>query len=788
MADPFQIAVSAIAAAEYVYKTCDGLVRFVRDARNSDRTAAEFGNKFKHLRDVAQSVWIALENRKILGKTRPPEREEVKIWIRIRAALKDFQRNLDLFEKEVTSLDGARTQIECFRKVLLHIKLQQKSPTISRFENNMDALVQVLQTLLLCLQSFVQADIAALNTAIWSMKSLATGKREEVELHKQHQQSSRSSPDLNGDSSIGAKTNTLKNEIITVETQNLKNIRKTLKAANTVLSRASNRGSDNLSTSEAEIGMDSDDEFLDATSDTANDDIDLNGFTALDVLESFIDRFQKRVKEDTASGNYSEAQNGQLKRIKYLEEREAGYGKLFDKAAEQEILAEIYYKQGNHGQGNRIIKTLLSGQGGSPRRPSDPSDENAHDSRLLYTLAKSKLIQFRSGRDTKLLGDSEWFAKRSFNLRYKHPQKEGQAFKQSVQLLIEIYKEQGNPVEAEAYSDLLSDQSPTLLPSSPSAPLASNPPCAEFQQTSGPSIRLVSPAQAPDPILIRNDKLVSKLQQLVSGVADEKSGKTWLMRAVECDDEGAVRLILDEGADIDGTDPSGQTALNLAIKNGNLEMAKCLLELGASLEGQKSAGVTPLTCAVLSEKACMVRMLLDRNADVSAKNKDNWTCLHHAVHKLPGNDTQIILALLRSGAVVNAPSLTGETALHMAVKHCKKAVAELLLDNGADVHAQDSAKDTALYFALREEYNHLIELLLNRGAKYNWNELSDLSQRMKDVLKAREKKAKRRRPSDDRSLAPTTSRQSADTSTSRSSMSSSHGSLRSLYDRAIGSR
>lgn len=152
MADPFAIAASAITVAEFLFKTYETLSKFVRDAKNSDSTAAEVRLKVQQLRAVVLSIKGALLYRTTHVATRPPGKEEVLIWFRIRAALEGCQQNLKRFEEELKGLHG-RTQVEWLRKALLQLRLQQKDPTITRFERSMDTHIQVLQTLLLCLQA-----------------------------------------------------------------------------------------------------------------------------------------------------------------------------------------------------------------------------------------------------------------------------------------------------------------------------------------------------------------------------------------------------------------------------------------------------------------------------------------------------------------------------------------------------------------------------------------------------------------------------------------------------------
>lgn len=152
MADPFQIAASAIAVAEFIFKTCESLAKFVKDAKASDNTVAEIRDKVQRLGDVVLSIKDALVYRTTQVATKPPEPEEALIWDRIWATLDRCQRTLKRFKEELKDLHG-RGQFEWVRKTLLQLRLQQKDPMITRFEKRMDTYMQVLQTLFICLQA-----------------------------------------------------------------------------------------------------------------------------------------------------------------------------------------------------------------------------------------------------------------------------------------------------------------------------------------------------------------------------------------------------------------------------------------------------------------------------------------------------------------------------------------------------------------------------------------------------------------------------------------------------------
>lgn len=72
--------------------------------------------------------------------------------------------------------------------------------------------------------------------------------------------------------------------------------------------------------------------------------------------------------------------------------------------------------------------------------------------------------------------------------------------------------------------------------------------------------------------------------------------------------------------------------------------------------------------------------------------------------------------LLNTCLCVLLPVLqTGQTALHLAVRHGRVVMVRLLLSYGADANIQDSQGTTALMFASERGHTHVARLLLERS-------------------------------------------------------------------------
>ena len=96
-----------------------------------------------------------------------------------------------------------------------------------------------------------------------------------------------------------------------------------------------------------------------------------------------------------------------------------------------------------------------------------------------------------------------------------------------------------------------------------------------------------------------------------------------------------------------------------------------------------------------------------------------WFCVFEAWSTLKLHPSKESLINNRSASVSHPLSLfssqTGQTALHLAVRHGRVVMVRLLLSCGADTNSQDSQGTTALMFASERGHTHIARLLLERS-------------------------------------------------------------------------
>lgn len=161
---------------------------------------------------------------------------------------------------------------------------------------------------------------------------------------------------------------------------------------------------------------------------------------------------------------------------------------------------------------------------------------------------------------------------------------------------------------------------------------------------------------------------------------------TALRYASSCGHRDIVLLLLENGADVNAQDYTHGTALYSASYNGHRETVRLLIENGANVNAQDVRHSTPLQAASCSGHYETVRLLLEEGADVNARSGKFYTALQAASFS---GHRETVRLLLEKGADVNARGGRFDTALQAAKRPIwgNKEIVRLLLENGATMDA-----------------------------------------------------------------------------------------------------
>ena len=231
---------------------------------------------------------------------------------------------------------------------------------------------------------------------------------------------------------------------------------------------------------------------------------------------------------------------------------------------------------------------------------------------------------------------------------------------------------------------------------------------------------------------------------VVNSVSDES--ETPLTIAASQGHEAVVRLLLENGADVDLCAENGNTALDCAADAGYVSVTKLLLDFGADpnkarlynalksarkrsrqsersmsaagipaevVQAAKRQDLSPLLIAASIGDTDVVKKLIDNGSYLEDVNNDGHTPLMLA--GLRGH-IHVMEALLDAGANIDATTSKGWTALMLATKEHKGRVVDFLLSRGADVNHISPDHWTALAEATHQRQLGILDRLLVCGA------------------------------------------------------------------------
>ncbi|XP_076298784.1 uncharacterized protein LOC143217929 isoform X2 [Lasioglossum baleicum] len=189
--------------------------------------------------------------------------------------------------------------------------------------------------------------------------------------------------------------------------------------------------------------------------------------------------------------------------------------------------------------------------------------------------------------------------------------------------------------------------------------------------------------------------------------------KQKLFEAIERNNIGDVKELINHGVSIDAKNNDGQTPLHYAAKSDKLEVVKYLIEKkGANVNVKDNDGQTPLHYAAKSDKLEVVKYLIEKKgANVNVKDNDGQTPLHSAAKS---DKLEVVKYLIEEeGANVNVKDNDGQTPLHSAAKSDKLEVVKYLIEEkGANVNVKDNDGQTPLHSAAKTCRLEIVKYLI----------------------------------------------------------------------------
>lgn len=212
---------------------------------------------------------------------------------------------------------------------------------------------------------------------------------------------------------------------------------------------------------------------------------------------------------------------------------------------------------------------------------------------------------------------------------------------------------------------------------------------------------------------IRNGNLDALHILLFTDKADpnaQLNGSPMLHEAAKAENDRAISMLLQAGAQVNGADAQGHSALRVAIKSGNALSVKKLLAAGADpmASAREDDGSEPTDEAIAyrygSDVAHAVAMMVDRY-----RVND---------YVLKGKSAELE-SYLKKGVEPDTFDRFGKTALMEAVEKGAARDTEILLKHKADVSLATKGGETAMHIAAAGRDDGIVERLYKAGAKMN---------------------------------------------------------------------
>ena len=195
--------------------------------------------------------------------------------------------------------------------------------------------------------------------------------------------------------------------------------------------------------------------------------------------------------------------------------------------------------------------------------------------------------------------------------------------------------------------------------------------------------------------------------------AKNANGETCIFNAAKSNNPQIIQLLVDGGASVKDRDNLGSTPLHIAVRWGAQKSAEKLIKLGININAQNSAGKSPLAEAVIANKYEVTKYLLENGADPNSCDANGITILMDTIR---AQNAQIVKLLLNYGANPNLQQINGQNAYHEAAYMGNTEIIALIRNAGGNPLSRDKEGNTPFSIVLNKDIKVINEVL---GNSYN---------------------------------------------------------------------
>ncbi len=209
-------------------------------------------------------------------------------------------------------------------------------------------------------------------------------------------------------------------------------------------------------------------------------------------------------------------------------------------------------------------------------------------------------------------------------------------------------------------------------------------------------------------------------------INDSTNGATPLISSAFYGYTNLVRLLIDNGADLEAKNNHGVTALMWASTKGHLDIAKILVESGADINAKDNKGSAALSDASRNGHLKIAKLLIKKGGAINATSKEGFAAIHTATNK---GHSSVAKLLIENGADLNGKTSSNSvTPFLFACRSGMLKVVKILMEKGADINYRDKEEASSLSWASIEGRKRVFKFLMDQGAepyiiseKFSWN-------------------------------------------------------------------
>ncbi|XP_041463333.1 transient receptor potential cation channel subfamily A member 1 homolog isoform X1 [Lytechinus variegatus] len=174
---------------------------------------------------------------------------------------------------------------------------------------------------------------------------------------------------------------------------------------------------------------------------------------------------------------------------------------------------------------------------------------------------------------------------------------------------------------------------------------------------------------------------------------------------------GIVRILLNNGAELDWKNEDEETPIHVAAANGHTAVVMEFVKREEStINDEDENSNTPLHKAATAGHAKTVRALIDAGADIESRNQQLWTPLDCAASK---GWVKTAYALLENDSPVDPTDKAKVTPLHLAASSGHVDMVKLLLEWKADLSLINADQKNSLDLAIESGHDDVAEAIIS---------------------------------------------------------------------------